>query len=181
MEQGGLSGPPFFFAKGRLPAAGNGDSEARKRQPHPVEPPPGVCGAARAATMFRPPTAYRQSMEHVMSAKNNRIDYVEFAAKDLAAFKKFYGAAFGWTFQDWGPDYVSFEGAGIDGGVRGGETPVAGTTTVILYADDLDAAEKSVVRAGGAVTARHEFPGGRRFHFRDPTGNELAVWTKSGE
>lgn len=116
-----------------------------------------------------------------MSVKNNRIDYVEFAAEDLGAFKKFYGEAFGWRFQDWGPDYVSFEGAGIDGGARGGETPHAGSTTVILYADDLEATEKAVVKAGGVVTARHEFPGGRRFHFRDTVGNELAVWTKAGE
>ncbi|MCB2096061.1 MAG: VOC family protein [Parvularculaceae bacterium] len=116
-----------------------------------------------------------------MTEKNNKIDYVEFAASDLGAFKKFYGAAFGWTFQDWGPDYASFEGAGIDGGVRGGETPAKGSTTVILYADDLEATEKAVVAAGGVVTARHEFPGGRRFHFTDTTGNDLAVWTKAGE
>jgi hypothetical protein len=114
-------------------------------------------------------------------SKNSRIDYVEFAAKDLAAFKNFYGSAFGWTFQDWGPDYVSFSGAGIDGGVRGGEAPKAGSTLVILYADDLVSAEKSVVAAGGVVTERHEFPGGERFHFRDTTGNALAVWTKRGE
>ena len=88
-----------------------------------------------------------------MTTKNNRIDYVEFAAEDLGAFKKFYGAVFGWTFQDWGPDYVSFDGAGIEGGVRGGEKPQAGSTTVILYADDLEAAEKAVVKAGGVVGA----------------------------
>lgn len=117
----------------------------------------------------------------MQASKNNRIDYVEFAAEDLAVFKKFYAAAFGWTFQDWGPDYASFEGAGVDGGVRGGEAPKGGSTTVILYADDLEDAERRVVRAGGVVTARHEFPGGERFHFTDPTGNELAVWTKSGQ
>lgn len=113
-----------------------------------------------------------------MSSKNNRIDYVEFAAEDLTVFKKFYGAAFGWTFQDWGPDYASFEGAGLDGGVRGGEKPRDGSTIVILYTDDLEAAERAVVNAGGVVTARHEFPGGRRFHFNDPSGNSFAVWTK---
>lgn len=111
--------------------------------------------------------------------RNNRIDYVEFAARDLAQFKAFYGEAFGWTFADWGPDYISFEGAGLEGGVRGGPAPVNGSTVVILYADDLEAAERRVVAAGGDVTERHEFPGGRRFHFVDPTGNALAVWTKS--
>lgn len=116
-----------------------------------------------------------------MTTKNNRIDYVEFAAEDLGAFKRFYAEAFGWKFQDWGPDYASFEGAGLDGGVRGGEAPKQGSTTVILYADDLDAAERRVIKAGGVIGARHEFPGGRRFHFRDPAGNELAVWTKEGE
>ncbi len=107
-----------------------------------------------------------------------RIDYIEFACADLAAFKAFYGAAFGWTFQDWGPDYVSFSGAGVEGGVRGGEHPVQGSTTVILYADDLGDAERRVIKAGGVIGARHEFPGGRRFHFTDPCGNALAVWVK---
>lgn len=119
--------------------------------------------------------------ETAVTSKDSRIDYVEFAAEDLAAFKKFYGEAFGWTFQDWGPDYLSFEGAGLDGGVRGGEAPRPGSTTVILYADDLAAMEQRVMKAGGVITARHDFPGGRRFHFRDVAGNELAVWTKSPE
>ena len=112
-----------------------------------------------------------------MPTASHRIDYVEFAAEDLALFKRFYGEAFGWTFEDWGPDYASFSGAGIEGGVREG-APEPGTTLVILYADDLDAAEKKAVAAGAEILARHEFPGGRRFHFRDPTGNVLAVWTK---
>jgi len=115
----------------------------------------------------------------MMAQTNNHIDYVEFAAEDLAAAKTFYAAAFGWEFQDWGPDYVSFAGAGLDGGIRGGEKPVAGSTLVILYADDLEASEKRVTAAGGEITERHEFPGGRRFHFRDPAGNVLGVWTKA--
>lgn len=120
--------------------------------------------------------AENQEIERNMPQTNNHIDYVELAAPDLEVFKAFYGAAFGWEFQDWGPDYISFQGAGIDGGARGGETPVNGSTLVILYADDLDASEKKVVAAGGEVTERHEFPGGKRFHFRDPSGNVLGVW-----
>lgn len=120
-------------------------------------------------------------LEAPVPQKNNHIDYVEFAAKDLASFKTFYANAFGWEFQDWGPDYISFTGAGLDGGVRGGEAPVVGSTTVILYSDDLDAAEAAVKSAGGVITAHHDFPGGRRFHFRDCCGNELAVWTKAQE
>lgn len=114
--------------------------------------------------------------ETEMTRTNNHIDYVEFAAEDLEVFKKFYGEAFGWEFQDWGPEYISFSGAGIDGGVNGGKAPVVGSTTIILYADDLQKSEAAVVKAGGEITERHEFPGGKRFHFRDPTGNELAVW-----
>lgn len=112
-------------------------------------------------------------------SKNHRIDYAEFAARDLGAFKSFYAEAFGWTFQDWGPDYASFSGAGLEGGVRGGEEARPGSTLVILYADDLDDAEKRVRAAGGEILERHEFPGGRRFHFRDPSGNVLGVWTKA--
>ena len=112
-----------------------------------------------------------------MSDKNNHINYVEFAAEDLDVVKAFYGDAFGWEFQDWGPDYISFSGAGLDGGFRGGETPVTGSALVILYADDLEASEAKVVKAGGEITERHEVPGGRRFHFRDTAGNVLGVWT----
>ncbi len=108
----------------------------------------------------------------VVTRTNNHIDYVEFAAEDLGVAKAFYAAAFGWEFQDWAPTYVSFSGAGVEGGIRGGETPVNGSTP-----DDLEASEKRVVEAGGEVTDRHEFPGGKRFHFRDPSGNVLGVWT----
>ncbi len=119
-----------------------------------------------------------QALETVVGQQNNHFDYVELAAEDLAAVKAFYSAAFGWAFQDWGDAYVSFAGAGLDGGVRGGEKPVDGSTLVILYADDLEASEKRVVDAGGEILERHDFPGGRRVHFRDPSGNRLAVWTK---
>ena len=112
-----------------------------------------------------------------MSRQTNHIDYVEFAAEDLPSIKTFYEKAFGWEFQDWGPDYASFSSAGLDGGIRGGEKPVTGSSLIILYADDLEASEKKVVANGGEITERHEFPGGRRFHFRDPAGNILGVWT----
>ncbi len=121
-------------------------------------------------------TSLNPSEDVVVTRTNNHIDYVEFAAEDLSAAKKFYAAAFGWEFQDWGPDYVSFSGAGVEGGIRGGEAPVKGSTLIILYADDLETSEKQVVEAGGEVIERHEFPGGRRFHFRDPSGNVLGVW-----
>lgn len=113
-----------------------------------------------------------------MSEHNNKIHYVEFAAEDFDVVKKFYGNVFNWTFEDWGPEYMSFSNAGLEGGFRGGEKPQDGGPLVILYADDLDATEARVADAGGEVTERHDFPGGRRFHFRDPAGNMLAVWTQ---
>ena len=91
-------------------------------------------------------------------------------------------AAFDWKFEDWGPEYVAFSNAGIEGGFRkvdsSAEAAGPGGALVILLAEDLEAAEKRVVDAGGKILARHEFPGGRRFHFSDPCGNELAVWMK---
>lgn len=108
-----------------------------------------------------------------------KIDYVELPALDPSAMKAFYGAAFGWTFEDWGEDYVAFSGAGLDGGfARSERPPPKGGSLVVLYAEDLEAAEAAVRQAGGSIVERLAFPGGRRFHFTDPSGNELAVWTK---
>ncbi len=134
-----------------------------------------VMAASSCDDPFKSPTAPETSMTHT----NNQIDYVEFAAEDLNLVKAFYAAAFGWEFQDWGDAYASFSSAGLEGGFRGGEKPVPGGPLVILYAEDLEASEKHVVAAGGEITERHEFPGGKRFHFRDPAGNMLAVWTPS--
>ncbi|HEY1927974.1 MAG TPA: VOC family protein [Caulobacteraceae bacterium] len=110
--------------------------------------------------------------------EDGKIDYVEFPVADLPAAKRFYGAAFGWTFQDWGPGYVSFDGAAVDGGFNGEAGP--NKPLVILYARDLEAMEAKVKAAGGAITREiQSFPGGRRFHFRDPAGNELGVWSET--
>ena len=108
-----------------------------------------------------------------------KIDYVEFASGDIAASKTFFAEAFGWSFADYGPTYQAFADAGIDGGIDGtGERP-GGAPLVILKADDLEAAEKSVVSAGGTIVRpAYAFPGGRRFHFREPGGNEMAVWSE---
>jgi len=116
---------------------------------------------------------------------SEHIDYIELPGGDLAASKAFYSSAFGWGFTDFGPSYAGFEDAGLDGGLAGAdadtlEGPGAPTTSlplVILRAEDLEAALERVTAAGGTVTAPiFEFPGGRRFHFRDPAGNELGVW-----
>lgn len=114
------------------------------------------------------------------SENNRKINYVEFVSTDVARSKQFYSTAFGWSFEEWGPDYISFQaaGSGIDGGFRKGEAP-AGTPLIVLYASDLAATEAALVAAGGTITVpTFEFPGGRRFHFNDGAGNELAVWSE---
>jgi predicted enzyme related to lactoylglutathione lyase len=107
------------------------------------------------------------------------LDYIELPGTDIPATKAFYGSVFGWTFVDYGPDYLEFHSGDRVGGFNAERKVVAaGGPLVVLYAADLDAMEAKV-RAGGAEVTEHlEFPGGRRFHFRDPNGNEIAVWTK---
>lgn len=113
------------------------------------------------------------------NAENDRrIDYVELDVSDVARAKKFYGAAFGWSFKDYGPDYCEFADGRLTGGFARGEARGAGGPLVILYADDLADAESRVKSAGGRIVKpAYGFPGGRRFHFADPDGYELAVWS----
>jgi len=98
--------------------------------------------------------------------------------------KAFYGSVFGWTFEDYGPHYVAIHGAGIEGGFDAAtdKKPTRNGALIILYSDDLDASEAAIISAGGLITtSQFDFPGGRRFHFTDPSGNELAVWTMKPE
>lgn len=112
-----------------------------------------------------------------MKLKHEQIQYVEFLSRDLEKAKAFYGQAFGWTFTDYGPDYTAFEGDYVDGGFTPGE-PVRGTVIVILYSERLEETKAQVERAGGTIIRDiFSFPGGRRFHFTDPDGYELAVWS----
>lgn len=107
------------------------------------------------------------------------VDYIELPGSDIPATKSFYGCVFGWSFTDYGPDYVAFESDGRSGGFNAERKVVAsGGPLVVLYAADLDAMEAKVKSAGAEILSREEFTGGRRFHFRDPNGNEIAVWTK---
>jgi predicted enzyme related to lactoylglutathione lyase len=110
---------------------------------------------------------------------HHAIDYLEFTVRDLAAAKRFYANAFGWKFTDYGPTYAGIQGADreIGGLYETNEVRTAGPL-VILYSDDLDASVASVVAAGGSILKEpYPFPGGKRFHFADPSGNELAVWS----
>lgn len=110
--------------------------------------------------------------------QHHEIQYVEFLSRDLAAVKVFYTDAFGWTFTDYGPEYTAFTGTYIDGGFTTGE-PAHGSVLVILYSEDLEATKERVEKAGGEIVKDiFSFPGGRRFHFTDPDGNELAVWSE---
>jgi predicted enzyme related to lactoylglutathione lyase len=114
----------------------------------------------------------------MMKLKHQQIQYIEFLSSDLPRIKKFYTEAFGWKFTDYGPDYTAFEGDYIDGGFTPG-TPVKGSVLVILFSEDLEATKVTVEQAGGIIIKDiFSFPGGRRFHFTDPDGNELAVWAK---
>ncbi len=121
-------------------------------------------------------------MEHPTpdrSVHDRRIDYVEFLVRDVARAKAFYGAAFGWEFTDYGPDYAGFNDGRLDGGFRKGE-PVPGGPLVITYAHDLADAQRRVEAAGGTIVKpAFAFPGGRRFHYSDPDGYELAVWSET--
>lgn len=112
--------------------------------------------------------------------QDRRIDYVEFDVTDIERTKAFYGAAFGWTFTDYGPAYCEFRDGRLSGGFAVGQPPRPGGPLVIVYADDLEAAQHRLDRAGARISRPiFAFPGGRRFHFVDPDGYELAVWSAS--
>ncbi|MGF1624397.1 MAG: VOC family protein [Alphaproteobacteria bacterium] len=119
------------------------------------------------------------------SGNDRRIDYVEFSVGDIARSRDFYGKAFSWSFKDYGPGYCEFSDGRLTGGFAlGGDGnpggPVrAGGPLVVLYADDLDETRRRLEEDAGAriVKPIFTFPGGRRFHFADPDGYELAVWS----
>ena len=115
-----------------------------------------------------------------MTHTHHTLDYIELAAPDVAAAKGFYAAAFGWTFNDYGPDYAgirSADGSDEVGGLTAGAAPSAEGVLVLVYTEDVDASLRAVEAAGGTVTdAIFEYPGGRRFHFTDPAGNRLGAY-----
>jgi predicted enzyme related to lactoylglutathione lyase len=112
------------------------------------------------------------------SQHNLRVDYIEFPATDMAGTKKFYSSIFGWKFEDYGPEYMSFHDGRLGGGFFKAASGVSGPL-VVIYATNLEAVEQAVKAAGGRIVKpTFSFPGGRRFHFADPSGNELAVWSE---
>ncbi|MEM8671380.1 MAG: VOC family protein [Planctomycetota bacterium] len=112
---------------------------------------------------------------------HHEINYIEISVTDIDQAKRFYQSAFGWQFNDYGPDYIGIrkmQGAGESGGMCRVDRVTQGGPLIILYSKDLEASYDSVVSAGGTIAKEIiSFPGGRRFQFSDPSGNELAVWS----
>jgi predicted enzyme related to lactoylglutathione lyase len=113
--------------------------------------------------------------------KHESINYVEFPSRDLEVSKHFFSTVFGWDFIDYGPDYAAISGAGLDGGFYRSDKTVDtdnGSALVVLYSNKLEDTRDKIVNAGGTIKKEiFSFPGGRRFHFCDPNGNEYAVWS----
>lgn len=114
-------------------------------------------------------------------SEHEKIDYVEFPAKDIKATKSFFSRVFGWTFEDYGPEYAAFSNEGIDGGFFKSDltaSTVNGGALIIFYSSELENTQLKIENAGGSIIRpAYSFPGGRRFHFGDPNGNEYAVWS----
>lgn len=114
-------------------------------------------------------------------SNHEKINYLEFPAADLAKVRKFYEQVFAWQFTEYGDTYLAFNDGKIDGGFYQADTlstQQSGSVLVVLYSEDIATTEQKILAAGGAIsTPVFAFPGGRRFHFTDPNGNELAVWT----
>ncbi len=113
--------------------------------------------------------------------QHEKINYIELPAKSIPPTKEFFHQVFGWEFEDFGPDYTAFIHAGIDGGFYTSEHYVStqiGSALIVFYSDALEATLAKIEQAGGSIIKQiFSFPGGRRFHFTDPNGNEYAVWS----
>ncbi len=113
--------------------------------------------------------------------EHEKINYVEFPARDLEATKAFFKEVFDWSFEDYGPEYTAFSNGGIDGGFYKSELNVStenGSALIVFYSKELEKTQSKIMDAGGEVIkAIYSFPGGRRFHFSDPNCNEYAVWS----
>lgn len=119
-------------------------------------------------------------MDTENSHRESCINYIEFNVADLARSKGFYGNAFGWTFTDYGPSYCEFSDGQMRGGFDASGAVTTGGPLVVLYGSDLTETLGRVEAAGGKIVKPiFEFPGGRRFHFTDPDGYELAVWSEA--
>ncbi len=116
--------------------------------------------------------------------EHEKINYVEFPARDIEKAKKFFAQVFDWRFEDFGPEYTAFSNQGLDGGFFKSSQSVStgnGSALIVFFSNDLEATLAKVELAGGQIIKPvFTFPGGRRFHFADPNGNEYAVWAEPG-
>ncbi|MBP0016788.1 MAG: VOC family protein [Cyanobacteria bacterium SBLK] len=116
--------------------------------------------------------------------EQEKINYVEFPAKDIQKTKAFFTRVFGWSFEDFGPEYTAFSNPEINGGFFQSDlasSTVNGGALIVFYSRDLEATQAKIEEAGGAIVKPiFSFPGGRRFHFSEPSGNEFAVWSDLG-
>lgn len=116
--------------------------------------------------------------------EHEKINYVELSASDLNATKNFFSQAFGWSFQDYGPEYAAFSNQGVDGGFFKSDLSSStrnGAALIVFYSNNIEATQEKVINAKGTIIKPiFSFPGGRRFHFTEPSGNEFAVWTDVG-
>lgn len=116
-------------------------------------------------------------------SQHEKINYIELPANDLPANKKFFQQAFGWQFEDFGEEYTAFANQGVDGGFYKSDlksVSAEGSALVVFLSERLEETQQKIVDSGGAIVQEiFSFPGGRRFHFTDPCGNEYAVWTKT--
>jgi len=118
-------------------------------------------------------------------SEHEKLDYVEYPAVDLEATRNFFRQVFGWDFEEFGPDYCAFANQGLDGGFYRSELYAStrnGSALLVFYSKDLEATLAKIQQAGGRIEKPiFEFPGGRRFHFCEPSGNEFAVWSDQPE
>lgn len=113
--------------------------------------------------------------------EHEKINYVEFPARNIEATKVFFTEVFGWSFEDFGPDYTAFSDEGVDGGFFQSDLSSStknGGALIVFYSEELEITQSKIENAGGKIKKPiFSFPGGRRFHFTDPNGNEYAVWS----
>ncbi len=114
--------------------------------------------------------------------KHEKMNYVEFPANNIPATKVFFEGAFDWVFQDFGPEYTSFSNEGLDGGFFKAEVSskqTNGSALIVFFSKNIEKTKAKIESCGGVITQNtFEFPGGKRFHFEEPSGNEFAVWAE---
>jgi predicted enzyme related to lactoylglutathione lyase len=112
---------------------------------------------------------------------HEKINYVEFPSRNIQATKSFFEKVFGWSFEDFGPEYTAFSDQGLDGGFFKSDLQSStdnGSALIVFYSHDLEGTQAKIEQAGGLIVKPiFSFPGGRRFHFTEPSGNEFAVWS----